>query len=84
MITRLVKNKPFGDVKIPVVFDPSVLPREKLALPSSGSGNGFLPAVFGFLAGGAAVMAYLRFQEKRQREASYEAVGDVEETSIAA
>jgi hypothetical protein len=77
LVTRLVKNKPFGDVTIPVVFDPSVLPQEKKLLTSR-SGGHLLPAFVGFLAGGAAVVAYLRFKEKRQQKSSYEVVGDVE------
>jgi carboxypeptidase C (cathepsin A) len=81
LVTRLVKNKPFGDVTIPVVFDPSVLPQEKKML-SSGSGGRLLPAFFGFLAGGAAVVAYLRFKEKWHQKSSYEVVGDVETEAI--
>jgi hypothetical protein len=83
LATRLVTKKPFGDVTIPVLFEASTFPSQpKEEETPSGSGGRFLPAFFGFLAGGSAVIAYLKFQEKRRGDASYEAVGDVEAEAI--
>jgi hypothetical protein len=87
LVTRLVTNKSFGDVTIPVVFEASALPpKKKKEMVSSGRG-GFLPVFFGFLAGVAAVIGYLKFQEfqeKRRRQGmSYEEVGDVETEAVA-
>ena len=79
LVSRLVTKQPFGDVTIPVVFEASALPSQpKAEEKPSGSGGSLLPAFFGFLAGGAAVLVYLQFQEKRRQETSYDAVGDVE------
>ena len=83
LVSRLVTNKSFADVTIPVVFEASSMP--SFAQPKEKekhSGHGFVPAFVGFLAGGGAVFAYLKFQGKRRREVSYEPVGDVETEAI--
>lgn len=80
LVTRLVKNEKYGDVTIPVVF--ASPPKEKKDPPSK-SGGSFLPALFGFLAGAASVVVYLRIQEKRRQDASYEVIGDVETEAVA-
>jgi len=80
LVTRLVTNKPFGDVTIPVVFEaPTLRPLPKKKEKSK---SGFRPAVLGFIAGVAAVFGYLRYQDERRRQEAYEQVGDVETEAL--
>mmetsp|Transcript_778 Transcript_778/g.1478 ORF Transcript_778/g.1478 Transcript_778/m.1478 type:complete len:392 (+) Transcript_778:802-1977(+) len=82
LVERLVSNQSFNDVPIPFLFEnytPKASSNEFAALESSssksgGGGGGFLHIFFGFLAGVAAIMGYLKCSEKNHH---YEQVVDV-------
>jgi hypothetical protein len=82
LVTRLVTNKTFGDVTIPVVFDidlPATPPLKKRKKPSTHRSGAFLlPFLGGLAAGVVAVIAYFKFHDRRRRQAHYAQVGDVE------
>ena len=72
LVTRLVSDKPFGDIEIPVVFNASALNK-----PQQGSANlrrhGIVPIILSFLVGAATSFAILKHCG---RKAGYELVGN--------
>jgi hypothetical protein len=82
LVKRLVTNKTFADVDIPVVFSKSTLDQflTKKSQSKISSSGAFLPAIFGFFAGACCVFMYMKLYTKRIGRSSveYEEIGEVE------
>ena len=92
LVERLVTNHSFNDVKIPFLFPNYQPDTKKNQLENfvtgggshdagSGGGGRFMYILFGFLAGAAAVLLYVKVGKKKHSH-QYEHVGEVEETSV--